>query len=110
MDLGMKHMATELGHKGSEGIHQLKWNDWEVYSKQKEKKKSLHIDRAVKEGGSWEKDQLAGRHHRLNRRESEQTPGDGEGQGGLACCSPWAQRARHDWATEQKQPSVVHLC
>ena len=21
--------------------------------------------------------------------EFEQTPGDGEGQGGLACCSPW---------------------
>ena len=21
--------------------------------------------------------------------ELEQTPGDGEGQGGLACCSPW---------------------
>ena len=25
--------------------------------------------------------------HRLNRRESEQAPGDGEGQGSLACCS-----------------------
>ena len=28
-------------------------------------------------------------HHQLNRRELEQTPGDGGGQGGLACCSPW---------------------
>ena len=28
-------------------------------------------------------------HHRLNGHESEQTPGDGEGQGSLACCSPW---------------------
>ena len=27
-------------------------------------------------------------HHRLNGHEFEQTPGDGEGQGGLACCSP----------------------
>ena len=25
-------------------------------------------------------------HHRLNRHEFEQTPGDTEGQGGLACC------------------------
>ena len=27
--------------------------------------------------------------HRLNGYEFEQTPGDGEGQGNLACCSPW---------------------
>ena len=27
-------------------------------------------------------------HHRLNGHEFEQTPGDGEGQGSLACCSP----------------------
>ena len=26
-------------------------------------------------------------YHRLNGHESEQTPGDGEGQGNLACCS-----------------------
>ena len=26
--------------------------------------------------------------HQLNGHESEQTPGDGEGQGRLACCSP----------------------
>ena len=25
----------------------------------------------------------------LNGHEFEQTPGDGEGQGSLACCSPW---------------------
>ena len=24
--------------------------------------------------------------------EFEQTPGDGEGQGGLACCSPWGRK------------------
>ena len=28
--------------------------------------------------------------------------GVGDGQGGLACCSPWgSQRVRHDLATEQ---------
>ena len=30
---------------------------------------------------------MAGRHHWLNGRESEWTPGVGNGQGGLACCS-----------------------
>ena len=28
-------------------------------------------------------------HHRLSGHEFEQTPGDSEGQGSLACCSPW---------------------
>ena len=27
-------------------------------------------------------------HHRLDRYEFEQSPGDSEGQGSLACCSP----------------------
>ena len=32
---------------------------------------------------------MAGRNHQLNRHESEQAPGDGEGQGSLVCHSPW---------------------
>ena len=31
---------------------------------------------------------MVGWHHRLEGRESEQTRGDGEGQGSLACSSP----------------------
>ena len=31
---------------------------------------------------------LVGWHHQLNGHVTEQTPGDGEGQGSLACCSP----------------------
>ena len=34
-------------------------------------------------------DKMVGWHHCLNGREFEKTPGDGEGQGNLACCSPW---------------------
>ena len=33
-------------------------------------------------------DELVGWHHRLDGHEFEQTPGDSEGQGSLACCSP----------------------
>ena len=29
---------------------------------------------------------MAGWHHRLNGREFKRTLGDGDGQGGLACC------------------------
>ena len=35
---------------------------------------------------------MAGRHHGLDGRESEWTPGDGDGQGGLACCDSWGRR------------------
>ena len=44
-------------------------------------------------GGQEEKgateDEMVGWHHQLNGYEFEQTPGDCEGQGSLACCSPW---------------------
>ena len=41
-------------------------------------------------------------YHQLNGYESEQIPGDSEGQGSLACCSPWGDRVGHDLATEQQ--------
>ena len=40
----------------------------------------------------WKMDQKGTspvRHHQLNGPEFESTPGVGDGQGGLACCSPW---------------------
>ena len=37
-------------------------------------------------------DAMVGWHHRLNGHKSEQIPGDGEGQGRLACCSPRGHR------------------
>ena len=37
-------------------------------------------------------DETVGWHHRLSRHEFEQTSVDGEGQGSLACCSPWGHK------------------
>ena len=37
-------------------------------------------------------DEMAGWHHWLNGRESEWTPGVGDGQGGLACCDSWGRK------------------
>ena len=36
--------------------------------------------------------EMVGWHHRLNGHESESTPGVGDGQGGLMCCSPWGRK------------------
>ena len=33
-------------------------------------------------------DEMMRRHHQLNAQESEQAPGDSEGQRSLKCCSP----------------------
>ena len=33
--------------------------------------------------------EMVGWHHWLNGHELEQALGDGDGQGSLACCSPW---------------------
>ena len=39
-------------------------------------------------------DEMVGWHHLLNGHEFEQTPGDGEGQGSLVCCSPWVAKSQ----------------
>ena len=42
---------------------------------------------------------MAGWHHWLDGRESEWTPGVGDGQGGLACCDSWGRKEldRTEW-------------
>ena len=51
---------------------------------------------AGKDWGQEEKgttvDEMAGRHHWLDGRESEWTPEVGDGQGGLACCDSWGRK------------------
>ena len=47
-------------------------------------------------------DEMLGWYHWLNGRELEQAPDVGDGQGSLACCSPWGCRVRHDLLTEKQ--------
>ena len=58
---------------------------------------------AGKDWGQKEKvvteDEMVGWHHCLNGHESEQSQGDGEGQGSLVCCSSWSQTWPPDWTT-----------
>ena len=49
------------------------------------------------------KDTMVGWHYCFNGHEFKQAPGDGEGQGSLACCSPWGHRVRYSLVTEQQQ-------
>ena len=48
-------------------------------------------DWGQEEKGTTE-DEMAGWHHWLDGRESEWSPGVGDGQGGLACCDSWGRK------------------
>ena len=48
-------------------------------------------DWGQEEKGTTE-DEMAGWHHRLEGREFEWTPGVGDGQGSLTCCSSWGHK------------------
>ena len=54
-------------------------------------------------------DKMVGCHHWLTRQEFQQTLGDSEGQGSLACCSPWVCSVRHNIATGQQQQQNAFL-
>ena len=41
-------------------------------------------------------DKMVGWHHRLDGHEFEQVLGVGDGQGGLASCSPWGCKVGHN--------------
>ena len=57
-------------------------------------------------------DEMVGWHHQLNGHEFEQAPGVGDGQGSLACCSPWGRKESDmteqlNW-TEHDKSSYIH--
>ena len=52
-------------------------------------------------------DEMAGWYHWLDGRESEWTPGVGDGQGGLACCDSWGRKEsdttdRMNWTDSER--------
>jgi len=57
---------------------------------------SMEKNDAGRDWGQEEKgtteEEMPGWHHRLDGRESEWTPGVGNGQGGLACCNSWGRK------------------
>jgi len=56
-------------------------------------------------------DEKVGWHHRLDGHEFVQSPGVGDGQRSLTCCSPWVTKGRtwlNDWT--ELIPFYAHLC
>ena len=60
--------------------------------------RATSLEKTPTAGKNWRQEkrmtehEMVGWHHQLDGHEFKQTPGDDEGQGSLACCSPWGHR------------------
>ena len=54
-------------------------------------------------------DEMVGWNHWLDEHEFEQAPGTGDGQGSLACCSPWGLRVKTRLKRLSSSSSIVDL-
>ena len=66
-----------------------------------------------KEEKGTTEDEMVGWHHQLNGYEFEQAPGVGDGQGSLACWSPWVAKSRtwlSDWTELNCDTSTQEEC
>ena len=61
----------------------------------------------IQEEKGTTRDEMVAQHHQLNGRESERSPGVGDGQGSLVFCSPWGHR--ESYTTEQLNPTRAGL-
>ena len=50
-------------------------------------------------------DEMVGWHHQLDGHEFEQPPGAGDGQGSLACYSPWGRKE-----SDMTKQLTFHFC
>ena len=60
-------------------------------------------------------DKMVGWHHRFHGHESEQAPGVGNGQGGLACCSLWGHKESDttewlNWTLSKDETLLYYYC
>ena len=78
LERGQHYISTGMKHLTRNYHEKLWWLD-------------AGRDWGQEEKGTTE-DEMAGWHHWLDGRESEWTPGVGDGQGGLACCNSWGHK------------------
>ena len=74
----------------------------------------MHWKKNPDAGKDWRQEEkettggeMVGWHHQLNGHELEQALGNGDGQGGLVCCSPWGHKESEDWVTELMMMKIM---
>ena len=104
-----KTLESSLDCKEIQPVHSKREQSWDFFGRNDTKAetpilwpphaKSWLIGKDSDAGRDWgqekkgmTEDEMAGWHHWLNGRESEWTPGVGDGQGGLACCNSWGHK------------------
>ena len=97
-----------IGRTDAEAETPALWSSDAIYSRLIGKVPNAGKDSGQKEKRASE-DEMAGWHHQYNAHELRQTSGDGEGQRGLTCCSPWSCRVGYDWVTEQQHVHLNHF-
>ena len=86
-----KRMKLNSANNLDRQIKSLSKNLPDVKSQLIGKDPDARKDWKQEEKGTTE-DEMVGWHHQLDGHEFEQAPGVGDGQGGLACCSPWGHK------------------
>ena len=104
-----KTLESPLGCKEIQPVHSKEDQPWMFFGRNDAKAetpvlwpphvKSWLIGKDPDAGRDWGQEEkgttegvMAGWHHWLDGRESEWTPGVGDGQGGLACCDSWGHK------------------
>ena len=104
-----KTLESPLDFKDIQPVHSKKDQPWDFFGRNDANAetpvlwpphaKSWLIGKDPDAGRDWRQEEngtteeeMAGWHHWLNGRESEWTPGVGDGQGGLVCCDSWGPR------------------
>ena len=104
-----KTLESPLDCKDMQPVHSEGDQPWDFFGRNDAKAeapvlcpphgKSLLIGKDSDAGRDWgqeekgtTEDEMAGWPHGLDGRESESTPGAGDGQGGLACCDSWGRK------------------
>ena len=67
---------------------------WPPYSKSQLIRKDPDAGEDWRQEKGTTEDEMVGWNHWLDEHEFEQAPGTGDGQGSLACCSPWGLRVK----------------
>ena len=106
--IGVSALASVLP-MNTQDWYPLEWTGWISLQSKGFSRVFSNTTVSQEEKGTTE-DEMAGWHHRLDGREFEWTPGDGDGQGGLVCCDSWGRKEldmteRLNWTESFKNQS-----
>ena len=125
-----KTLESPLGCKEIQPVHPKGYQSWIFIGRTDAENealilwppnaKSWLIGKDPEAGKDWRweekgmtEDEMVGWHHRIDGHKFEKIPGDGEGQGNLASCSPWGCKESDvtEWLNNNSLTVlIIHCC